>query len=55
MNRLLLKLPIKKVEIDDIVSPTPSKSALRVIKVAIQKSYCEQQTIRKRASEIRNN
>lgn len=51
----LLNLPAKKVDINDIVSPKPSKSAIKVLKIALQKSYAEQQAIRRQATTIRSN
>lgn len=55
MKKLFYTSTPKKVDITDIVSPKPSKSAMKVLKVALQKSYSEQQTVRKQASAIRGN
>lgn len=54
MNKLLLKLPAKKVEMSDLVSPKPSKKAEKVVKVALHKSYSDQQAIRQKATAIRS-
>ncbi len=53
MKKLLDAFTTKKVDINDVVSPKPSKSAMKVLKVALQKSYAEQQTVRKQATAIR--
>lgn len=55
MKKLLSGFSTKKVDISEIVSPTPSKSAMKVLKVALQKSYTEQQSISKQATAIRSN
>lgn len=56
MHKILSKLtPKKKVEMRDLVSPRPSKSASRVLKTALKKSYADQQMIRERATAIRSN
>lgn len=53
MAKLSLKLPSKKVPMSDLVSPTPSKRAQKVIKVALQKSYDDQKAVSKKAAAIR--
>jgi hypothetical protein len=55
MNKIFTRLTSKKVEMKDVVSPYPSKSALRVIKNALNKSYADQQVIREKATSLRNN
>jgi hypothetical protein len=56
MHKLLRKIAsTKKVEMRDIVSPTPSRNASKVLKAAIQKSYVDQQLIRDKAAAIRSN
>jgi hypothetical protein len=56
MHKILNKLsPKKKVEMRDVVSATPSKSAMRAVKNALQKSYIDQENIRTKASTIRSN
>ena len=54
MNKLLAKLTTRKVEMSDIVSPKPSRSASKVLKAALQKSYSDQQMIREKATTIRS-
>lgn len=55
MHKLLRRITTtKKVEMSDVVSPTTSRSASKVLKTAIKKSYTDQQTIRDKAAAIRS-
>ena len=45
----------KKVTLQDIASPQPSRTANRVITSAIKQAYVDQQTVKHKASAIRSN
>jgi len=56
MRKLTFRIYLKKkVEMRDVVSPSPSRSALRVVKNAIHQSYVDQQATREKATTLRSN
>lgn len=56
MHKVVKKLLTpKKVSLQDVASPRPSRSANRVIKSALKQAHVDQQTLKHKATAIRSN
>lgn len=45
----------KKVTLQDVASPKPSRAAARVVKDALKQSYADQKAVSRRAEAMRSN
>jgi hypothetical protein len=56
MNKVMKRvLKPKKVTLQDVASPQPSRAAARVIKGALKRAYADQKAVSRQAAAIRSN